>query len=145
MSLFDEPVSAHIGEDAVLWVGVVESTERQSLGNGSGMTVTVSQAIVVNAAGRVGLAPIQELNADWRWVPERGPYRPGTDGPGWVDLEEFNKPAIPTDIKKTATEAIVAALTEEAAKPGDLVEGRDYILGADGTKYDPSTNLPLDE
>lgn len=145
MSLFDEPVSAHIGEDAVLWVGVVETFRR--VGDAE---VSLSQAIVVNAKGRVGLAPVQELTADWRWVPERSTIRgPEVSGPGWVDLDEFDNPYVPSTapseadrrgLTEVATEKIVEELTG-----GSTPDGRDYLVGSDGTKFDPVTNLPIDE
>lgn len=130
MSLFDEPVKAHLDLDPILWVG-------------SEVLADKVMAITVSGSGRVGLTEIHHLRVDWRWVNDRSPYRAGAEGPGWVDLDEIETQS--ADLKEQVEGLKRAVVQELGGTQRELVEGRDYIVGSDGTKFDPSTNRPIDE
>lgn len=144
MSLFDVPHPAKLQmPDAeakpvpVLWFGTEVVSE-----HGSDRV----RAIIVHVSGSVGTCELSFLRADVRYVTDMGVYPAlGKTGPGWVDLEDMVAAPTTTSLEGLKQEA-VAALTGRsdapAEPPGDAPAP---LVGADGTRYDPLTNLPMDD
>lgn len=114
-TLFDEPTGAHLDGEPVLWFGIVDGL-----------------ALIADKAGNLSRVDVKKLVADVRWVPDRAPYREGSSGAGWLDLFEYE--TVATEEKPAPSEASPSASTGPA-----------YITTPDGTRWDPSTNLPIDD
>lgn len=136
-ALFDVPHPATLRDadrlEPVLWFGI--STTATADGR--------IKAVIVTKQGSVGTCELTDLIADVRYVDELGAYPAlGKTGPGWVDLEDMVVAPVESrdleDVKREAAEALVDVGVAPAEAPAPLV-------GSDGTRYDPLTNLPMDD